>query len=646
MRAEVDVRPVRERRRPRAPQRRSLLRSVAWRTVLVWGSGLLAFAILAVGVVFAGSSSNLAAGVRVGGVNVAGKSVPEAAESLERQAAEAAKVPVGFTAGGKRFPLRPRDLDARVDWNAAAVEAQTAGNWPMPFRGLRRVYVRLFGADVAPTADVYEPRLAYELDRIAGRVDRPGRDAAIVLHGLEPSIVRHEDGRTLERRAAADVIVAALASFERRPVELPVKIGPPAVTAEELEPVLAQVETALSRPVRFGWKDAHWLVQPREMASLLQLPANGRDRLRIAGPGAERYFAVLARAVNRRPKEASFAIGASERVRVVPSASGRRLDVDATARALLAAALSRNRREAELVVAPVQPRITTKVARAMKVTNVLASYTTAYAGTYDRIQNLRRATALIDGTTVAPGQTFSFNRVVGPRTAKRGFREAPTIVDGEYKDELGGGVSQVATTVFNAAWEAGVKITDRTAHSLYINRYPAGRDATVVYPDIDLRLENDTDNWLVVRGQATDAGITITLLGAPANRRVVTEAGPLRVTGPPEIESHPDPTLLVGEEVVVDAGEPSRAIAVKRIVYEGGKVLYDETWYTTYQSEPRIVRMGTIPVPEEEEPAAAAPDPAAPPSSEPTRPPPPQPPVGTTTAPTTTAPAPSAPSGP
>jgi vancomycin resistance protein YoaR len=643
VRAEVDVRPVRERRRARSRPRRSLLRSVPWRAVLVWGSGLLAFAILAAGVVFAGSASDIAAGVRVGGVNVAGKSVPEAAEALERQAARAAKVPVVFTAVGERFPLRPRDLDARVDWEAVAAEARAAGNWPAPFRGLKRVYVRLVGAEVAPTADVYEPRLAYELDRIAGRVDRPGRNAAIVLDELEPRIVAEQDGRTLERRAAADVIVTAVASFERRRVELPVKVGPPAVTAEELAPVRAQVETALSRPVRFGWRDAHWLVQPRELASLLQLPANGRERLRIAGPGAERYFGVLARAVNRRPKEASFAIAANGRVRIVPSASGRRLDIDATARALLAAALSTDRREAELVVEAVEPRLTTEVARGMKVTEVLASYTTAYAGTYDRIQNLRRATALIDGTTLAPGETFSFNRVVGPRTAKRGFRRAPTIVDGEYKDELGGGVSQVATTVFNAAWEAGVKITDRAAHSLYISRYPAGRDATVVYPDIDLRFENDTDNWIVVRGQATDVGITITLLGAPTNRRVVSEAGPLRVTGPPEVESHPDPTLLVGEEIVVDAGEPSRAITVKRIVYENGKVLYDETWYTTYQSEPRIVQMGTIPVPEEEEeePAPAAPEPADPPAGEPTRPPPPQPPAATTTTgPTTTAPAP------
>ena len=145
----------------------------------------------------------------------------------------------------------------------------------------------------------------------------------------------------------------------------------------------------------------------------------------------------------------------------------------------------------------------------MKVSRVLASYTTAYSGTFDRIQNLQRATQILDGTTLGPGATFSFNDVVGPRTTQRGFRSAPTIMNNEYEDHVGGGVSQVATTIFNAAWEAGLKITERTAHSLYISRYPLGRDATVNFPDVDLKFENDTKNWLYMQGVVGDTGITI-----------------------------------------------------------------------------------------------------------------------------------------
>ena len=627
MRAEVDVRPVRERRR--ASFWRALHRTVSWRRVGVWSAGVLAFLVVATGVFFAGSVHRIPAGAEISGVKVAGLDPEQAAERLRARFARMARVPVVFTSGGEEFALRPRSLDARVDWRGAAEEARARGEWPLPFRGLKRVAIRLFGTEVQPTAEVYEPRLDFEVERMANALDRPGRNASIVLRGLTPSIVRHEEGRTLDRRATEDLVVRAFARFEREPLALPVRIGPPAVTAADLEPVLEQVRTALADPVRFGWKDAHWMVHPTELATLIRLPADGRRGLEIGGPAAERYFGLLSRAVDRKPRSAQFAIR-GERVSVVPSASGRKLDVAASGKALLAAALSPTDRNAELVVSSVDPELTTEKARRMKVTSVLASYTTAYSGSYDRIRNLRLAAGLLDGTTLAPGATFSFNEVVGPRTQKRGFRKAPAIMDGVYEAQFGGGVSQVATTIFNAAWEAGLELTQRTAHSLYIDRYPLGRDATVNFPNVDLKFTNDTDNWVVVRGQATDVGITISLLGAPTNRGVVSETGELRGTGAPEVERIPDPTLYVGEQVVVDDGEPAREVSVRRVVYQGDEELYRETWYTRYISEPKIVRVGTIPVEDEPPPA---PPPTAPPS-----PPAPNPTTSTTTTttPTTT----------
>jgi vancomycin resistance protein YoaR len=308
---------------------------------------------------------------------------------------------------------------------------------------------------------------------------------------------------------------------------------------------------------------------------------------------------------------------------VEPSQDGRKLDAPASGEALLAGAVSADDRDAELVVVPVAAKLTTERAKSMKITRLLASYSTPYSGTYDRIRNLQLGTELVDGTTLGPGATFSFNSVVGARTLERGFRPAPAIIHNEYKDDVGGGVSQVATTIFNAAWEAGLKITARTAHTLYISRYPLGRDATVNYPDVDLKFENDTDNWLYVQGVVTDGGITIRLMGAPTNRRVESVAGPLREVGDPEVERVPDPTLVVGEEFVEDDGEPARTVTVERIVYRGDEVLYSESWVTNYVSEPKIVRVGTIPAP--------TPPPPPPPSAPPAPPPPPPPP--TTTAP-------------
>ena len=497
----------------------------------------------------------------------------------------------------------------------------------MPFRGLKRLQLRLFGTDLEPVADVYEPRLAYELERMAKTVDRPGRNAAIVLRGLEPSLVPHRDGRTLDRRTAGDLVARALAGFERDPVALPVRVGPPSVTTDELAPVAVRVRTALSAPVGFRWKGAHWLLEPTQLARFLELPAEGRSALGIGGRPADRYFSRLTRAVNKKPRDASFAVFEDGSVRIRPSKRGLALDADATKKALLAAALSTDRRELELVVQRIAPRVTTQAARRLGATHLLAAYSTPYSGTENRIHNLRRAASLLHGETLRPGATFSFNQVVGPRTAKRGFRRAPTIVEREYEDALGGGVSQVATTVFNAAWEAGLRITARTAHTLYIDRYPLGRDATVNYPDVDLRFVNDTRTPIFAQAEAGDTGITISLIGRPTHRRVVSEPGELVEVAPPEVETVPDPAMHVGETLVVEEGQPAREIVVERTVYEGDDVLYEETWETTYLSEPQVVRAGTIPVPEE---------PAAPPVGTTPEAPSATPPAATAPQPTTT----------
>jgi len=618
LRAEVDVRPVRERRPAR---RKAFLRSVPWKRL---GLGLLlalVVATLALGLGFAGSAARIPAGVTVAGMNVAGKTPAEAAALLEARAAELADVPVVFTVGDERFPLSPADLEARVDWNAVAAEARAEGDWPHPFRGLKRLSLRLFGADVEPAAEVYEARLAFELDRMAKEVDRPARDAAIVLRGMEPALVPDRVGTTLARRESADLIVGAVAGFDREPVPLGVATAHPSVEAAELEPVLAEVRTALSAPVRFSWKGAAWGVQPRQLADFLLLPADGRAALEIGGKAADRYFDRLARSVNRRPREAGFTVAADGRtVRVVESRTGQQVDAEASGEALLAGARSPNRREAALVVATVEPELTTEEARSLGITRVLSSYTTAYAGTADRITNLTLAVKAIHGTRLEPGTPFSFNEVVGPRTERRGYRPAPTIIDNEYEDTVGGGVSQVATTVFNAAWEAGVKITDRTPHSLYIDRYVAGRDATVTYPEIDLGFENDTDGWIVMQGIPGDTGITIRLLGGETDRRVESDPGFLRITEKAEVETVPDPTLFVGERVVEEVGAPARTITVRRTVYEGGEVLYEEAWTTSYDSIPRVVRVGTIPQPKPPPPPPPPPRPAPPP---PAPPPPP-----------------------
>ena len=200
---------------------------------------------------------------------------------------------------------------------------------------------------------------------------------------------------------------------------------------------------------------------------------------------------------------------------------------------------------------------------------------------------------LVDGKLIAPGATFSFNEATGERTAAKGFLEAPVIINGELSTGLGGGVCQVSTTVFNAAYEAGLPITARTNHALYISHYPLGRDATVNYPDVDLKFVNDTGHWLLLRTFVGSSSLVVSLYGTPQHRRVVTETAPLRVVARPPVKKTLDKSLKPGERVVDDYGVPAQATSVRRLVYApNGKLLSDATWYSSYRAEPKLVRIG------------------------------------------------------
>jgi vancomycin resistance protein YoaR len=587
---------------PRAVSARGRRRRKASTRVRIQRS-LLALALLAVvglvlGLAFAGSPGRIPAGVEIDGVAVGGMKPNDAQHLLERRARAVEDVPVVFVAGEKRWRLRPRQLGVRADWHAAVQLARRQGGGFAPLRGFRRIGVRVFGAEVAPPTRAYDAALAFEIDQFARAIDRPHREPRVAVLGLEPVVVRGRMGRTLNENAAARVVVSALAGLSRHPVALPVRHDPPAVSRAELRAAAAKVRRALSAPVEMRWRGATWTVSPGQLRSLLALPEAGSTVVRIGGPGADRYFKALGRGLNRGARDAGFAIASNGSVRVVPSSPGRTLDVDKTASNVLAAALSHDRRSARVEVVTSPPSRTTQEARALRIRHVVGSYETIYGGEPNRIHNVQLVARLLDGQLIAPGATFSFNGATGARTAAKGFREAPVIINGELQTGLGGGVCQVSTTVFNAAYEAGLKITSRTNHALYISHYPLGRDATVNYPDVDLRFVNDTGHWLLLRTFVGPYSLLVGLYGTPQHRRVVSRTRPLVETAPPPVQSQPDPSLTQGETVVENGGEPSRATSVRRLVSTSrGRLLYDNTWYSSYHAEPQIVLVGTKPKP-------------------------------------------------
>jgi vancomycin resistance protein YoaR len=401
--------------------------------------------------------------------------------------------------------------------------------------------------------------------------------------------------------------VNALASLERDgPVRLPVVQAEPRVVQGDLADAATAAQTAVSGPVTLTVGPTRFRLPRWRIARLLDLPNGGATGVSVSGPSAQRWLASLARSVDRAPRDATFRV-VSGGIELVPSRPGRTLDLGAARKALERAVFSSTGRAATVATSTTPAARTTEVARAMGIEEVVGSYTTTYGGTPGRLHNVQLVADLIDGALVAPGARFSFNQTTGERNAAKGFEAAPVIINGELESGIGGGVCQVSTTVFNAAFEAGLSIEKRTNHALYISHYPIGRDATVNYPDLDLVFRNDTDHWLLLRTFVSPGSLTVNLYGTSPDRRVETETAPLVVDGKIPWKRIDDDTMFKGEKVVEQWGSPPRSTSVTRRVYNpDGSLLYDTTWRSYYTGEPTIVRLGTKPRPKPK-PAPAKP---------------------------------------
>ena len=451
--------------------------------------------------------------------------------------------------------MTPAEAALDVDWERAVERALASGRGTGPLQGLKRLAIRAVGHDVEPSAVVRRKVIREKLNLLTAHLDNPAEDPALSLDGVEIVLEPGRAGNRIPVGRAITLVREALIDPAAQSIVLPVE----RVEADAAEARLAQtrtrLESALSSPVTLKLGDSTFRVSPERIAPMLQVRTNGRGELALAGPEAKAFFGELASVVKRPSADARFDITEDGSVDIVAHTTGRKLDIAASEGALLAA-LASSERVATLAVKEVEPELTTEGAEALGIVDTVGTYTTSYGGEEGRKSNVRLVSRLVDDHLIAPGEVFSFNDTTGERNASKGFVEAPVIINGEVETALGGGVCQVSTTVYNAAYEAGLGIEKRVNHALYLDYYPTGRDATVNFPNIDMQFRNDTENWLLLRVAVGDSELTVTLYGAPIHRRVVTKTSKLRATERPEIEQVHDRKLVVGEKMVEKRGAP------------------------------------------------------------------------------------------
>jgi vancomycin resistance protein YoaR len=210
-------------------------------------------------------------------------------------------------------------------------------------------------------------------------------------------------------------------------------------------------------------------------------------------------------------KDASFRVS-GDAISVVPSVDGTGVDPVALAGQLLPVLTEPAPRSVTAQLGPVPAAFTTEQAQALGITERISSFTTNFTSQASGT-NIRVVAAKVDGAVVEPGETFSLNTFTGPRGTAQGYVPAGVINNGEFTTAVGGGISQFATTMFNAVFFAGLEDVYHKPHSYYISRYPAGREATVYYDSIDLKWRNDSDTGIYVDTTWVPGSITVTFYG-------------------------------------------------------------------------------------------------------------------------------------
>jgi vancomycin resistance protein YoaR len=476
-------------------------------------------------------------GAAVEGTEVAGLDRAQVRTAVERLAAPRTRGELTVVAQEVRTTL-PREL-VDVDVDATVDEVMDDGE--SPFTALLRR-----GEDVALRTSVDPDGLDQRLGQLADQVDREPFAGSIAVQGLTVTAQPPVAGRTLDAQAGADRVVQALEDGSTAPVELPVTDVPATSTPAQVEAVAAAARTALAGPYVLGTAPVSLTVTPADVAPLLSMAqADGVPVLTLDTAALRALVAARAEPLTTRPRSAGFSVAGAPaqvttqgdlawtprpaQVAVRPGSAGREVDVDAATARLRILVLTADRSAPQpLDVRTVEPPLTTAQASAAGVRTLLGTFTTSFQPGRPRATNIRRIAELVDGAYVPSGEVFSLNRRAGQRTAARGFVADGAIVDGVLTDEVGGGVSQFATTLFNAAFFAGLPILEHKPHSFYISRYPAGRESTVYYGAIDVKVRNDTGAGLLVRTRSTAGSVTVDLYGDNGGRRVVSTSGPRR----------------------------------------------------------------------------------------------------------------------
>ena len=539
-------------------------------------------------------------GVHVAGVSVAGLTEDEATAALTRYVADRQNTPIKVTSGDRSWEVAPADVGVTVDVAGAvtaAMQETRKSNFVVDVA--RRLGLYLRGVDIPLRGSYDDAKMSAVLEKLAGPMDIPAVSASLTFTNGSVQPVRGKKGYVLDREALRRELEPLLYAFQPAEIVAPLTVAEPAAVVADTDEAVRQAGTMISAKVTLAWGDRVWALSPEDIGAYMDFSAEDRNGVStlvvsLSPSKMSPLLAEVSRLVAKQPVDASFKSDGNK-AWVVPGAMGRALDVDATAQAVMTAAQAISGRTAEVVVRQVEPELTASKAEAMGIKQKLAGWVIEHWGVEERQQNVRITTKYAD-KILAPGEIYNFDKQIGPRTEERGFMSAPGIVgEGNLEDVLGGGICQVATTLFNAVFVAGLEIVERHNHTLYFTHYPAGRDATVTSGGAkNFMFRNDTDHYIWVHGSSDGITTRFNIYGTKDGRTVTSTFSGWTYGDERTVETAINPDLGPGTTEIQRAGQSARSCVVTRTVtMPDGTVLHQgpEVYQSVYSMISRVIEV-------------------------------------------------------
>lgn len=518
-------------------------------------------------------------GVTVAGIAIGGMKPHDAEHLLSTELDDSLAAPVAVTAGAAEAVVDPSTAGLRPDWEATVT---AAGRQPLNpiarFRGL------IGEREVGIVSDVDDAALAPELERLTTELMIQPTEGEVHLESgearvTEPASGQSVDPETLRKRLTADWL---------NPDGVQVKV-------EETEPVIGAVAVknvvggdaarALSGPVvAHGADGVDGIIPVERMGEVVTFRPEGTALHTDVNTQRAREILAENLAGTEIPVKNARITFTGDGRSVTPHTDGRALDWDKLVDGLPDRITGSAPKEFDVSYTAESASFTTEDAERATFDETVSEFTTT-GFSYASGVNIRRVAEMVNGAVVAPGQVFSLNGYTGPRGTAQGFVESGIILNGHADTAVGGGISQFATTLYNAAYFAGFDDVAHTPHSYYISRYPAGREATVYEGLIDLQFRNNSPYPVMINASTGDNSVTVRMTGVKTVTVESQSGGRWAQTSPKQI-------TLTDKGCVPSSGAPGFTTSDTRIIRNLDGVEIDRQSQTTVYDPSPIIRCG------------------------------------------------------